>query len=345
MTDFYALLDVDPGAGKDEIRAAYRARRDQLEAELEDGRSAARREEAARRLGELHRAWAVLSDPVQRDRYDAARARGATPDADADHGPGPSPAPGSSRATGRTARPAPEPTVSLPAGMHLAEGRARAMAALFDLSVLALIYLLGVSLVLPAVLRSTHPTEMERLDRITESVRSLENRRDARRDRAEQAAQRATRARRSGREEDAAAARAEAQAARADAARIDRRIEALRKEARDLQGRFLGVSYLVALGIVLACLAYLVPPTALGGRTLGKRLRRVWVVDRDGRPAGWRRATVRYLLPVGLAVLVPQLGLVVALGIVAWALRDRNRQGLHDRVAGTLVVDRPPVGR
>jgi hypothetical protein len=340
MTDYYALLDVDPGAGKDEIRAAYRAQRDRLEAELEDGRSAARRDEAARRLGELHRAWAVLSDPVQRDRYDAARARGETPDEDAGSSPAPAPA-----RPARTARPAPEPTVHLPAGMHLAEGRARAMAALFDLSVLALIYLLGVSLVLPAVLRSTHPAEMERLDEISETVPSLEDRRDARRDRAEQAAQRAARARRAGREADAAAARAEARAARADAGRIDRRIEALQQEARELQGRFLVVSYLVALGIVLACLAYLVPPTALGGQTLGKRLRRVWVVDRDGHRAGWRRATIRYLLPVGLAVLVPQLGLVVALGVVAWALRDRNRQGLHDRVAGTLVVDRPPLDR
>jgi len=344
--DYYDLLAVDPAASKEEIRAAYRTERDRLEAELEEGRNAARRQDAARRLGELHRAWAVLSDPLQRDRYDAARARGeAEGDAEAPPGgeePPPPPPPPPRRAGGR---PLPEPTVTLPAGMRLADGRTRALAALFDLSVLALVYLVAVSVVLPAALAARYPERVDRLDAIEAAVRRLDDRRSELRARAGAARARAERAERAGRDADAAAARQQARVASREAQRIEDRIDARQEEARDIQGAFLGLSYLVAFGILVVCLAYLVPSTVLTGQTLGKRLRRLWVVQVDGRRASVGRVTIRYLLPVALAVFVPQLGLVVALGVVGWALRDRNRQGLHDRLAGTLVVDRPPVDR
>lgn len=87
------------------------------------------------------------------------------------------------------------------------------------------------------------------------------------------------------------------------------------------------------------------------GRTLGKRAMGISVVRaRDGGPAGYVRATWRTVF--GLAVAVPArvvgsasavLGL---LGLVdlAWILGDGRRQALHDKVAGTIVVDDRPGG-
>ena len=71
----YELLEVEPGAEKEEIRAAYqsklanvRAARDKEEETRRPSDSVIRaaREEEAR----LRAAWQVLSDPVQRQRYD-----------------------------------------------------------------------------------------------------------------------------------------------------------------------------------------------------------------------------------------------------------------------------------
>ena len=69
MSDYYDLLGVEPGADKDTIKSAYR---DQL-----DGASQAER-------ARLNKAWNVLSDPVQRERYDDARAEGWLDDAEDD---------------------------------------------------------------------------------------------------------------------------------------------------------------------------------------------------------------------------------------------------------------------
>ena len=62
MDDYYELLDVAPDAPRDDIRGAYRAKRDALQAE-EGGDNRAK-------IAQLNRAWNVLSDPTQRERYD-----------------------------------------------------------------------------------------------------------------------------------------------------------------------------------------------------------------------------------------------------------------------------------
>jgi uncharacterized RDD family membrane protein YckC len=79
----YELLGIERGAPKDEIRAAYQE-------QLADIRAARTREEESRKPSEdtlrlsredearLRAAWQVLSDPVQRERYDARLAP--TPD-------------------------------------------------------------------------------------------------------------------------------------------------------------------------------------------------------------------------------------------------------------------------
>ena len=55
MSDYYDLLGINTGADKDAIRTAYR---DRLEGASQSERA------------KLNKAWNVLSDPVQRGRYD-----------------------------------------------------------------------------------------------------------------------------------------------------------------------------------------------------------------------------------------------------------------------------------
>lgn len=68
-----------------------------------------------------------------------------------------------------------------------------------------------------------------------------------------------------------------------------------------------------------------------GGQTLPMKTWRLRLVRGDGAPVSIPRALHRYLLAV--------LGLL-ALGLgFLWALVDRDRQFLHDRLAGTALVD------
>jgi uncharacterized RDD family membrane protein YckC len=68
-----------------------------------------------------------------------------------------------------------------------------------------------------------------------------------------------------------------------------------------------------------------------GGQTLPMKTWKLRLVRWDGAPVSVGRALHRYLLAV--------LGLL-ALGLgFLWALVDRDRQFLHDRLAGTALVD------
>ena len=69
------------------------------------------------------------------------------------------------------------------------------------------------------------------------------------------------------------------------------------------------------------------------------RLRHVRVVRVDGRKVGWAGAFARFVIPLAIALLLPQLGAIIGLGLVLWFLRDKNRQGVHDKLARTLVVE------
>ncbi len=67
-----------------------------------------------------------------------------------------------------------------------------------------------------------------------------------------------------------------------------------------------------------------------GGQTLAMKTWRIRLVRDDGGPVNWGRALHRYFLAL--------LGLLAAgLGFL-WALVDRDRQFLHDRLAGTALV-------
>jgi uncharacterized RDD family membrane protein YckC len=67
-----------------------------------------------------------------------------------------------------------------------------------------------------------------------------------------------------------------------------------------------------------------------GGQTLPMKTWQLRLVSADGGPVSVRRAALRYLLAC-LSVGLAGTGLV-------WAVFDRDRQFLHDRLAGTRIV-------
>jgi len=72
---------------------------------------------------------------------------------------------------------------------------------------------------------------------------------------------------------------------------------------------------------------------------MGMRNRRLRVVRVDGSRCGWYAAFTRFAIPVLIAVALNiPIGPVVGLGLVLWGYRDKNSQGVHDKLARTLVV-------
>lgn len=89
--------------------------------------------------------------------------------------------------------------------------------------------------------------------------------------------------------------------------------------------------HLLQLWVLTVAGAYFVGFWTRGGQTLPMKTWNLRVVRFDGAPLGVGRALHRYLLAT--------LGLfAVGLGFI-WALFDRDRQFLHDRLAGTAIVN------
>jgi uncharacterized RDD family membrane protein YckC len=93
--------------------------------------------------------------------------------------------------------------------------------------------------------------------------------------------------------------------------------------------------------ITLSMVAYRVVTTAMWGAGLGKALFGLKiVVDTTGETGAetpsWARSWKRWAVPLG-----PGLIPLPATGLLAFApaLRDERRRGLHDRAAGTIVID------
>lgn len=83
-----------------------------------------------------------------------------------------------------------------------------------------------------------------------------------------------------------------------------------------------------------------------GGQTLAMQTWKMRVVTADGNKLEMRQAIVRYLLAVSIVLLSAVAG-VLLLGVVGvlffcvgfmWALFDRDKQFLHDRLAKTRIV-------
>jgi uncharacterized RDD family membrane protein YckC len=123
---------------------------------------------------------------------------------------------------------------------------------------------------------------------------------------------------------------------------------------------------LFLMQIVLQFLYYVVP-IAISGQTMGKRLMKIEVVHKRKRAVGITSALLRVgynwaaLIPNVLAyvaifnpgvtrnstlfntlqVTTSWLPFALTLGIL-WAIFDKNKQGFHDKLAGTYVVDVSP---
>ena len=95
-----------------------------------------------------------------------------------------------------------------------------------------------------------------------------------------------------------------------------------------------------------------------GGQTLPMKAWKLRVVDRHGAPLGTGRAILRYALAAlalgssAVAVIVllrhPRelaawIALAPGLATILWSVADRDRQFLHDRLAGTKLVPAEPA--
>lgn len=100
--------------------------------------------------------------------------------------------------------------------------------------------------------------------------------------------------------------------------------------------------WFVGAVVALAFGVYRVAQVGTSGRTLGHRLARVRVVDTEGGRVSWGRALLRYVAFYGITA-VPVAGPVFSVVNYLWCLFDRPyRQCLHDKVAGTFVLDASP---
>jgi len=327
--DYYDLLGVAPDASRDEIRAAYRERIEGLpQAEK----------------AHLNRAWNVLSDPVQRDRYDERLAAAALDDeagevggdgdgdlpplADEDRQARPRGATGARRAApspkGRPApaagarsdakaggkrpppppRPRPEPNLVLPAGVSFAPSRTRNLALAFDVAVLLLVVLLSQQF-FPRLINSDYQHYTDQYNAQVKKADAASKREDKANDRADQAEKAARKAERQNDAVEQQAQEQKATAAKKDANTAKQQHDAAQDQAKKIKSDHLDPVTWVATGIAfLLALLYVVPLSAITGQTLGKRLRKVKVIKVDGSPIGWFGSLVHYGLPIAVAILL-----------------------------------------
>ncbi len=100
---------------------------------------------------------------------------------------------------------------------------------------------------------------------------------------------------------------------------------------------FLGFGGLLLFFVIF--LLYEPTLIATKGQTLGKMAVNIKVVKaEDGSVPGWGKAIGRWILP-GLLNLIPAVGGLLALLVYLSLLWDDRRQGWHDKMATTVVVD------
>jgi len=366
----YDVLGVEPSASKDEIREAYRERLTAAQADVTTAETAKRPDSAAiakarDEEARVRSAWQILSDPAQRSRHDervgvseADRVSDddveVLDDDDEDSTPavrtdwrGRPLAPDAPDAPRRppglfsTERPPTPP--SWPPGFHPPPPRARLLSLGIDVVVLALLIVLQQTLG-GLLIDQAYPKETKQLDRIEVCLDRLETAKDdldapskrtASIERANAACGRVQNVPSEPISTEGTKNRLENQ--------LDNRIEKVEEKQTDLRNDILPGQLIVSLVTIVLALLYLVPSTMRSGRTLGKKLMQLRLVNIDGSPVRFRAATLHYGAPVMVALLfAPILGplgyVAVLFGVLTWP-RNANYQGLHDRLAGTIVVD------
>jgi uncharacterized RDD family membrane protein YckC len=336
MDDYYALLGVDADASVDQIRGAYRERKGDIDTTDASGRAAA---------AQLNKAWNVLSDPYQRGRYDEQRsvaaASGDLGEDDIDvevstNGAGGKAGAADDRRTraqaARQARTAAQrkPTITLPAGVHWPRQKQRIIAMVIDLFVVVLIFLAIGWFGANALAKNQKPEVVDRVNALQKEI-DAQNKLKTDADNRVSADKHAN---------DAAKQATDQKAS--DAAK--QKVTDLTKQRDDEYAKL--NPYLLG-GTVLAFglgLLYLVIPSGISGRTLGKKQQHLVVLRENGSPLGWGGAFVRYgsvvlatMVLFTLLRLGPLGGVIVLFGVTMW-MRNGNMQGLHDRIAHTIVV-------
>ncbi len=88
---------------------------------------------------------------------------------------------------------------------------------------------------------------------------------------------------------------------------------------------------LIIISAAIVSIIYYVRAWAQSGQTTGKALLGMRVISTDGSPVSWGQSFLRY---IGYII----SGAVFSLGFL-WLAFDRKRQGWHDKIARTYVIE------
>jgi curved DNA-binding protein CbpA len=333
MDDYYTLLGVDPDAPTEDIRTAYREKKAALTTKNSDAGKA----DAAR----LNKAWNVLSDPYQRGRYDEQRSK---PDDNGDGGDGdedgavtatrrPAERP-RGQTPRRSARELPPPTIELPVGTSWPDTKRRITAMVIDLTVLLVLFI-GSQFTAQAIAHSSHKATVDRINALRDDIDNAHKQTTTLNKRSDAAASKAKASHTTSDQQAANQAKAAATAAKKHETRLTDEYNSEQDKLKPLYNTTIGLFFLVGL-------LYLVVPSGISGRTMGKRIQHLKVLRQDGSKLRWADALIRYgilgLATYGLSFFLgPLSALLVLVAVTTW-MRNPNRQGLHDRLAKTIVV-------
>jgi hypothetical protein len=352
--DYYELIGVSPDADRNTIREAYRARRAEL-GDDESGRAAA---------AKLNRAWNVLSDAHQRERYDEqladARVNGEAviPD-DIEFPNGSSGSNGSGRPLTRGQqrrqryeqqrgnRPTRQPVQMLSEinGVPLASVRDRMFALVVD-GVIAflLLYIGGFLIAVPAWEKSQQP-------KVTDTITHLLNAQDATQKQINHYSDLRKNLKEPGKTDQALCKQHaqhfdnQAQQYLCQQKLYENHFDALGKRISKQQSKLTGTAFQAFAACAVVALLIFAVPTALTGKSLGKALRKIKLVKDDAvTPVGWGTAFLHYGVTLGFIVASFSFGqlatiawIVVVFGVSSFT-RNPKRQGWDNRISHTVVV-------
>jgi uncharacterized RDD family membrane protein YckC len=303
MDDYYDLIGVEPDAEVDDIRVAYRERKETASAD--DAKK-------------LNKAWNVLSDPYQRGRYDAQRETAVDNDDieviedDEPSSNGARPARAQRPPRGQPRQPL-KPTLTLPKGMQFATRKKRLIAMGIDLILLFVLYVGMVQVAAPAYIKSHRPDVVNAVNHYQDQIDAWNKTHD------------------------------EKGATKQQKDFASQQVKDLTKKRDDESGKVSGIYFgFIGLTFLIGFL-YLVIPSLKNGQTLGKRLQKIRLARDDGSPIRSgdviRRYGIIVLATFALFLLLREIaGAVVLLGTTRW-LSNPNQQGMHDRFAHTIVID------
>jgi hypothetical protein len=214
---------------------------------------------------------------------------------------------------------------SWPSGVTPPPPRARTMAMGVDLLVLLVIYILG-QIVGGVAVDQAYPKQTHRIDVLTTQIDRLDNAKGKVQTKHDNTKSKAT-------------AKDLQKTIDADQKVIDRKV----KERSDLYKDLVPVRLGTLLVSAAVAVLYLGIPSVRTGRTFGKHQFQIRVVRADGSPITWAEVGRRYGVPIFLGFgfslfLGPPAFALVLIGILQWP-RNPHLQGLHDRLARTIVVD------